>query len=236
MIEDLNKKYWKQVPAKKTTSMDIIPSEETLRYIPNEGRVLDIGCGEGQLAEWFSKKGFKVNGIDINPNAIKACYDKETNVNYSLQDITEKTTFNNSFFDLVCSKFTLANIHRGDWELFRAEIERIVKPEGYVWLAEPLVSEDYSKRYNLAKNLFSDEHAIFVFKDPNLAKSIVTSEDLQDAISREDISRISRHYTRNELIDLFPSFDIVSEKINETKSPSGYKLNVFIGLLKKKND
>jgi len=236
MIKDLNKKYWKQVPAEKTTSMDILPSEEILKHIPKSGNILDIGCGDGQLAEWFSQKSFQVSGIDINQNAIKACQNKKTNVDYSLQDITTKTTFNDSFFDLVCSKFTLANIHQAEWDLFRKEIKRIVKPGGYAWVVEPLVSESYADRYKLAQDLFTDKHAIFVFKDPNLARSITTSKDLEDAISREEISRISRHYTKKELLNLFPSFNIINEEIHKIKSPSGYNLNVFIGLLKKESN
>jgi len=41
----LNKKYWKTVPADKTTSADILPSIEILEKIPvQDHRVLDVGC------------------------------------------------------------------------------------------------------------------------------------------------------------------------------------------------
>jgi DNA repair protein RadC len=61
----------------------------------------------------------------------------------------------------------------------------------------------------------------------NLACSIIA------AIAKEEILRISRHYKKEELLDLFPGFEPVSEKTIEKLSPSGFKLNTYIGLSKK---
>jgi ubiquinone/menaquinone biosynthesis C-methylase UbiE len=231
-MKDLNKEYWRKVSANETTSMPIFPDQSVLDHV-HRGRVLDAGCGDGQLAEWLSEKGFLVFAIDINENAIENCRKKKTKVKYSLEDITEKLVYPDNFFDLICFKFTLANIHRADWPSLRKEVNRIIRPGGFVWLAEPLISDDYEKRYVLSCDLLNDNGAIFVFKDTDLASRIKNKEDLQNAIAKEEISRISRHYKKEELLDLFPGFEPVSEKIMEKISPSGYKLNTYIGLLKK---
>jgi len=224
----LNKEYWKKVPANATTSVDIMPSDEDLNHIPIAGRVLDVGCGDGQLSEWFSKKGFSVSAIDINQNSIEACKKRDTKVDYSIQDITMKTTFKNNFFDLICFRFTLTNIHREEWPALRKEIDRLVSPKGFIWLVEPLVSDDYQERYELSSKLLNDERVIFVFKDPKIARAVVTIDQLRTAINQGAISRISRHYTKEELIGLFPALKIVQEKMIEIISPSGFKLNTFI--------
>lgn len=40
-------------------------------YIPNEGKVLDMGMGEGRNAVFLARKGYKVTGIDISSVAVK---------------------------------------------------------------------------------------------------------------------------------------------------------------------
>ena len=232
-LSELNKEYWKKVSADKTTSLKIMPSDEDLDLVPTAIHVLDVGCGDGQLSEWLSEKGFLVSAIDINENAIIACNKRNTKVNYTLQDITKRTTFENSLFDLVCFRFTLANIHRDEWPVLRKEVDRLVAPGGFVWLAEPLVSTDYQKRYELSKRLLNDEHTIFIFKNPRTARDITTTDQLQTAIERGEVYSISRHYTKKELMNLFPAFKILREKMIVVKSPSGFNIQTFTALLKK---
>lgn len=38
-----------------------------------KGKTLDVGCGAGSHSLYLQQKGFEVTGIDISPNAIKAC-------------------------------------------------------------------------------------------------------------------------------------------------------------------
>lgn len=233
MIDTTNKEYWKKVPAGKTLSSVIRPSDEDLNDVPISGNVLDVGCGDGQLSEWLSKKGFHVSAFDINQNAIESNIKRKTKVNYSVQDISKKTTFGSEFFDFLCFKYPLANIHKKEWPAVRKEINRLVSSKGFVWLVEPLISNDYKSRYELAKIITKDEHTMFVFKNPETAKNITTMDQLQNAIDQNEIARISRHYAKKELIDLFPNFKIIREKIIEDISPSGFKLNTYVGLLQK---
>lgn len=229
----LNKECWKKVSASQTTSVDIRPTDKELSQVPTNGNVLDVGCGDGKLAEWLSKKSFSVSAIDINQNAINANRKRNTKVTFSLQDITNKTTFPDQFFDLLCFKFTLANIHRDEWQSTKKEVERLISPKGFVWLAEPLVSSDYKERYELSKKILNDEHAIFVFKNPETAKNIDTAEQLQNALDHDAVLRISRHFTREELDKLFSSFKKVRETTIEVVSPSGFKINTLVALLSK---
>lgn len=222
-----------KISADQTTSVDIFPSDKELGYIPTGGNVLDVGCGDGKLAEWLSERSFSVSAIDINQNAINANKKRDTKVSYGLQDITIKTTFPDYFFDLLCFRFTFANIHRDEWPSTKTEIERLVSPEGFIWLVEPLVSTDYQERYDLSKKVLNDEHAIFVFKNPETAKKIATTEQLKNALNQDAIQRISKHFTREELDQLFSSFKKVHQKTIEVVSPSGFKINTLVALLRK---
>lgn len=232
-LNQLNKKYWNTVPANQTISTNILPSNTILKKIPPKAQILDIGCGDGQLSEWFAKKGFSVHAIDINKNAIKNCQQKQTKVNYILQDITQKTTFSNYIFDLICFKFTLVNIHKQGWAFLQKEIDRISSSKGLIWIVEPLVSEDYKERYKLCEKFFKEKYTIFVFKNPEATKQIDNIQKLKTAIQKNEISRIVKHYTKKELLALFPNFKIISNKTIQIKSPSGFKMNTFIALLEK---
>lgn len=52
-----------------------VPAEvlEAIRsgWLPAVGRVLDVGCGTGELVAWFHQHGYESLGIDIAPAAIK---------------------------------------------------------------------------------------------------------------------------------------------------------------------
>jgi len=38
--------------------------------LPEQGRALDVACGEGQVAAWLARRGLSVVGVDISPPAL----------------------------------------------------------------------------------------------------------------------------------------------------------------------
>jgi len=52
-------------------------TEYVARLMRNrEGRLLDVGCGRGYVAEYFSKQGFDVLGIDVSPLSVRWTADR----------------------------------------------------------------------------------------------------------------------------------------------------------------
>jgi SAM-dependent methyltransferase len=86
------------------------------RWFPETGRVLDIGCGEGEIAAWFSSRGYSAVGCDIAPSVVDAARSKHISVenqqtlNFLTLDITESTPPNLSF-DIVIDRGCLHAIH-----------------------------------------------------------------------------------------------------------------------------
>ncbi len=40
-------------------------------WLPPSGKVLDIGCGLGEIAAWFAQRGYDALGVDIAPSAVR---------------------------------------------------------------------------------------------------------------------------------------------------------------------
>lgn len=98
------------------------------------------------------------------------------------------------------------------------ELERILKPEGLVWVNEGVVSNSYHRRYELCKPFLGNDHDFFVFKEGTLSSSIQSHEDLQEAINNR-VARVAHHFGIEELKELFGNFNVLSENAAETASP-----------------
>lgn len=51
--------------------------ESYAKYITEDGKVLDIGCGSGVLLEQLKKLGLEAEGVDIEPDFIACCQKKD---------------------------------------------------------------------------------------------------------------------------------------------------------------
>ena len=106
---------------------------------PTAGHVvtlLDVGCGGGFLAEAFSRRGYRVTGIDPSgPSLASAqahaqlhCLDALTYV----QGFGESLPFASDSFDVVCCCDVLEHVESRDAVL--AEIARVLRPAGGIFL------------------------------------------------------------------------------------------------------
>lgn len=103
-------------------------------------RILDIGCGTGEIAQEIAQKYHKkVFGIDLNPDMIETCKRRfcEDNLNgeFIVAD-AKKIPYDDCFFDVTYCSFLLLWIDSP--QLVVNEMARVTKPNGYVVaLAEP---------------------------------------------------------------------------------------------------
>jgi len=78
-------------------------------------RILDYGCGKGRHSIYLSKKGFKVTGIDISEESIKASKKKENeNLEFFVHDM--RNYFRINYYDVVLSLFTSFGYFESDHE------------------------------------------------------------------------------------------------------------------------
>jgi len=68
------RRYWKERWAKvgidrpkwfdRGVAPEIVEAVDS-GWLPGRGRVLDIGCGQGDVAAWFAKRGYEATGADF---------------------------------------------------------------------------------------------------------------------------------------------------------------------------
>jgi len=118
-------------------------------------RILDLGCGLGRHVIFFAKHGFEVYGIDIAKEGLKILKKllKEQNLKAELKigNIFEKLPYDDNFFDAIVSVQVLQHGKLSEIKRAIAEIERVLKPSGLIFVT---LSGRYSRgkiRYCLVK-------------------------------------------------------------------------------------
>jgi SAM-dependent methyltransferase len=111
---------------------------------PPAGRVLDVGCGPGHLANWLAREhSLEVTGLDLDPAMIeRARANAERALGAERRPVfvvggVAALPFPDASFDLVVS--TLSMHHWADAAAGQAEIGRVLRPGGraLIWDIRP---------------------------------------------------------------------------------------------------
>lgn len=103
--------------------------------LPANARILDVGCGPGELACSLTRRGFNVWGIDISNQMVEHARERLVNEGLSTADrLTvgdiEKLDFGDTFFDVVIASGVIE--YQKTDEPALTEIHRVLKPGGHM--------------------------------------------------------------------------------------------------------
>ncbi len=104
------------------------------KYIPQKGRVLDIGSGTGKILEELKVKGWQVEGIDGAPEAVE--WSQKRGIPIKQTDfVKDRLPYENKYFDLVLALDLLEHLPN-DKEVL-SEMYRITKSGGIAVFTVP---------------------------------------------------------------------------------------------------
>lgn len=109
------------------------PMDQTPGIVPEDGPVLDVGCGSGQEAVWLALRGFDVVGVDSSREALERARqraaDAGTSVDWRLGSVYQLPV-DDASVALVLDRGCLHGIDREDREDYAREIDRVLRPGG----------------------------------------------------------------------------------------------------------
>jgi SAM-dependent methyltransferase len=142
-----------------------------IERILTPGRILDIGCGNGNFLECAGSRGWETYGIDINPASFEPC---SRHGKIIIGNI-ENAEFENNFFDAVFSSSTFYYITR-PIEFLR-EIKRILKPGGLAVITgiPNFNSLDTLIKFTSMTGPYPPEQVSFYFRSKDLRKAVFAS-------------------------------------------------------------
>ena len=103
-------------------------------------RVLDFGCGEGDLTTLLAGMGAKVTGVDISPDLIRLAKEQcrldgtDKQVRFEVRDLSEKPFKKDSFDFVVCNTV----LHHVDIKKILPNIIESLCHNGVVIMVEPV--------------------------------------------------------------------------------------------------
>ncbi len=153
--------------------------------IPRSGHLLEIGCGAGENAVWFARRGYVVSGVDIAPTAIEWANERALNdgvsVDFQVGDVRTLQCFSDASFDIVhdghCMHCIIGNEDRN---AVLTTVRRVLKNEGIFVLST--MAGDFS--YPLSFGGEFDAESRCIINKGIITRYIGVPQDIIDEIQR----------------------------------------------------
>ena len=136
-------RFWRRYFEVYDTLNLFIPYQELLKIVCDEldirpgDRVLEAGCGTGNLAIKIKEKGGDVVGLDNCKEALDLYREKDRSANVILADLTQKLPFPDEFFDKIACSNTLYAIPKEKQLFVLKEFYRVLRHGGRLVLVNP---------------------------------------------------------------------------------------------------
>lgn len=135
-------------------------------------KLLEAGCGRGDVLKGFQKLGLDVFGLDLSEEAI----DLNPGIEIKIADIEhDKLPYPDATFDIVYSKSLLEHFYYP--ERYMKEAYRVLKPGGLLLTLVPdweanykTYFDDYTHRTPFSSVALNDIYKIFNFTDVDVIK------------------------------------------------------------------
>lgn len=140
--------------------------------IPPNSELLDLGVGGGRTTAFLSSRASRYVGVDNSPGMIESCREKFPNLEFSVGDAAELSTFGDDSFDAVVFAFNGIDFVQPDANRRRClnHIRRILRPGGVLIFSSHnpraiVVRPSWNRERvtRLARSLSGDSQIVFKF-------------------------------------------------------------------------
>lgn len=133
-----NKAGWDDADVIEQSKKDINALLAMLSNLSN-AKVLDLGCGAGNLSFYLEELGFEVYACDVSPAAIEWAADEAkrrgSGLTFKLCDASKGIGYDSDTFDIVLDNHCLHCIIGKDRDMYLREVCRVLKPSKYYLLS-----------------------------------------------------------------------------------------------------
>lgn len=153
--------------------------------------LLDIGCGDGRDALYFSAQGLQVTAIDFSEEAIGKIKKEYPHINALVLDILNMD-FPDASFDVVFAHLSLHYFDDPKTDTVFHTIHRILKPKGLFFVRCKSIHDPlYGKGEEVGKDMFLLKHVRHFFSEEYMKEKLREFEicSLQQRVSDYDGKR-----------------------------------------------
>src|SRR5688500_12238875 len=128
---------------KRVINRELMPLVDRDKLSGRTPRLLDLGCGTGELAPIFIKAGYNYAGIDIEPERIEYARKTYRQGEFHVMDASH-LKYPDGYFDQILVTGVLHHLSDHDVREIVREMRRVLRPDG-----RALVMEDIALRGSL---------------------------------------------------------------------------------------
>ena len=178
------KAYWDKVAGYKNFTTPV-STELLKKYLKPDSRILDFGCGQGRILQQLKNEGFSnLSGVDISENMIEIADKNLPDADFKVNS-GSTIPYDDSSFDCVIVAAVLTCITtNNDQRKLTAEIRRVLRPKGIVYINDFLINNDqrnisrykkYEKIYGIYGIFEIEEGVAMRHHTPQWVKELTSS-------------------------------------------------------------
>ncbi|MFX1499663.1 MAG: class I SAM-dependent methyltransferase [Promethearchaeota archaeon] len=180
-------------------------------------KILDVGCGRGDLSLYLAQRGAIVTGIDLSKNFVDLCNIRKKQYNLNVDFIVMNAQipdFEDNTFDIIVGSRIIH--HLPDLELFYQECKRLLKRKGFISFIEPLKKNpivELNRKYFAPKSRTKHEHPLFM-KDVLIAKKVFENLEHYEYYLLSPFAMFFKNFLRKPIL-----LRILYKILNRVESP-----------------
>ena len=109
-----------------------------LKYMPKTEKIIEAGCGLGRYVKYLSNKGYDIEGIEYNSEAVRIIREKDKTLTVIQGDVLKMPYPSNSIGGII-SLGVIEHFIPGPFEVLN-EMHRVLKPGGIAIISVPCLN------------------------------------------------------------------------------------------------